>query len=109
MWLGAGFAASLTLYAILILAASFPVAWQEGDPGLLYYLPAVFCAIHLGAGFGLLGELLIGRAPENVPPLPSRAPVDPARLIPQKNGSASKISVSESAARQAVAQPETAG
>jgi GT2 family glycosyltransferase len=59
-WLAVTYAACLGLYATAVFAASVAIAIKNRDWQVLPWLPAVFAAIHCGAGFGLLQELLRG-------------------------------------------------
>jgi succinoglycan biosynthesis protein ExoA len=51
------------IYAGCSLTFSAAVAWREGSPLMFPLLPLVFAAVHLGAGFGVLRELLGGAPP----------------------------------------------
>ncbi len=67
-WLGLMYAGCLTLYVLLLLIASTSIAWRERDPGMLFLSPLVFLAVHVGAGTGILLELLRpGKPPMRVP------------------------------------------
>jgi succinoglycan biosynthesis protein ExoA len=59
-WVAGAYAACLGLYATAVFAASLAIAIKNRDWQVLPWLPAVFAAIHCGAGFGLLQELLRG-------------------------------------------------
>jgi succinoglycan biosynthesis protein ExoA len=49
------------LYATASLAFSASIAWRERSPLMFFLLPAVFAAVHLGAGHGVLAELIAGK------------------------------------------------
>ena len=49
-------------YATIIGAFSIAMAFREKKPAFLWLLPLVFGAIHFGAGYGLLKELIFGRS-----------------------------------------------
>jgi cellulose synthase/poly-beta-1,6-N-acetylglucosamine synthase-like glycosyltransferase len=69
-WLGLAYAAGLGLYGLLVAVASVMSAERARDVGLLPWLPAVFVAIHAGAGCGLLQELFVGTRPGRVTAAP---------------------------------------
>jgi cellulose synthase/poly-beta-1,6-N-acetylglucosamine synthase-like glycosyltransferase len=50
----------LAAYATAVLAASLAIAARRRDVKILPRLPAVFAAIHAGAGVGILYGLLVG-------------------------------------------------
>jgi succinoglycan biosynthesis protein ExoA len=56
------YAGTLALYVLLVAMTSVALVWRKGELDLLPLLPLVFGAVHLGAGAGLLLELLTGRA-----------------------------------------------
>jgi hypothetical protein len=55
----------LGVYALAVLLFSAGLVLRERRPALLVWLPLVFPTIHLGAGAGILQELLTG--PERLP------------------------------------------
>lgn len=52
----------IALYAAVVLYFSVETAIKERKLGLLWLLPGVFVAIHFGAGYGSLKELLFGKS-----------------------------------------------
>jgi succinoglycan biosynthesis protein ExoA len=60
-WLGAVYAGTLGLYAVVVMAVSLLITWRARRPALLPWLPLVFAAIHVGSGAGILLEWLTGR------------------------------------------------
>ena len=63
----------LGIYAAVVTAYSIAVTAQERKPYMLFWLPLVFLAIHVGAGVGILAEAI---APKKavVSPKSARAP-----------------------------------
>lgn len=59
-WLAALYLGSLGLYGAIILAVSLALALRARDARLLPWLPCAFAAIHVGSGFGVVAELLLG-------------------------------------------------
>jgi polysaccharide deacetylase family protein (PEP-CTERM system associated) len=59
-WLRWPLAAALGFYLFVLAAVSIRLASQAKSTALLWRLPAVFAAIHLGAGAGELWEVLAG-------------------------------------------------
>lgn len=57
-WLAAAYAAALLLYVCIILLNSVQIACRSTDPRLLAWLPLAFLTVHVGAGVGLLIEML---------------------------------------------------
>lgn len=57
-WFAPVYAGALALYALVLLAVSVVLSWRAREPQQLLWLPAVFAAIHTGAGVGLLHECL---------------------------------------------------
>jgi cellulose synthase/poly-beta-1,6-N-acetylglucosamine synthase-like glycosyltransferase len=53
----------VAVYLLTLLAASAVLAVRAREAALLPLLPAVFAAIHLGAGAGILWEAVCGRRP----------------------------------------------
>ena len=53
--------AGVTAYAACSLAFSAAIAWNARSPWMLLLLPAVFAAVHVGAGVGVLRELAFGK------------------------------------------------
>ncbi len=51
----------LAVYAVTVLATSVAIAYRHRNAALLPWLPAVFAAIHFGAGAGILYEAVAGR------------------------------------------------
>jgi len=47
-------------YVATVVMTSIALAWRRRQPGLLTCLPLVFVVIHLGAGAGVLWELITG-------------------------------------------------
>ena len=62
-------------YGIVVLGYSLSLSLQNRDARLLPWLPCVFAAIHLGAGYGSLAELVLGRSR----PVRSTASGDPSK------------------------------
>jgi succinoglycan biosynthesis protein ExoA len=58
-WPAAACFALLAVYATAVLAASLAIAVRRRDSKILPRLPAVFAAIHAGAGVGILWGLLV--------------------------------------------------
>jgi succinoglycan biosynthesis protein ExoA len=59
-WLGLAYAGALGVYGLLVTVASLTCILRARDVRLLPWLPAVFVAIHAGAGCGILQELVAG-------------------------------------------------
>jgi succinoglycan biosynthesis protein ExoA len=59
-WLAFAYAGGLGFYALTVLLFSLALAIRGRDWGLLPLLPLVFAAVHLGAGTGILQELMFG-------------------------------------------------
>ncbi len=55
--------AGVTLYLAAVLTTSAAIAARRREPRLLGWFPPVFAAIHVGAAWGVLDELLFGRRP----------------------------------------------
>jgi len=55
-WLAATYASVVAVYAAVVAATSIGLSLQARDLRFLPWLPLVFGAIHLGAGFGVLRE-----------------------------------------------------
>jgi succinoglycan biosynthesis protein ExoA len=55
-WLALVYFGTLALYALTVVAVSVALSFKARDLRLLPWLPAVFAAIHGGAGFGILQE-----------------------------------------------------
>jgi succinoglycan biosynthesis protein ExoA len=109
LWSAGAYLSSLALYGVLVAVASLQIGWQQRDAKVLLSLPGVFPAIHLGAGFGLLYELLVGHAPAAATvPAPSRLLTESGRLAPERNGTVEKQVAPAPVEREAVGQPETA-
>jgi succinoglycan biosynthesis protein ExoA len=67
----------VAVYLLTLLAAGAALAVKAREAALLPLLPAVFLAIHLGAGAGILYEAVCGRRPAR--PEPAYAPAAPHR------------------------------
>jgi succinoglycan biosynthesis protein ExoA len=61
-WLALAYFGALGLYGLVVALASIALAFRTRDFRLLLWLPAVFAAIHGGAGFGILQEAALGLA-----------------------------------------------
>jgi succinoglycan biosynthesis protein ExoA len=59
-WLAAAFLAGFGLYVLAVLVTSLDIVRRTRDWRIFPRLLAVFPAIHLGAGFGVLREALLG-------------------------------------------------
>jgi succinoglycan biosynthesis protein ExoA len=59
-WLAAAYAAAVGVYLVTVVVASLCLTAKARDPRLLPWLPAVFFAIHAGAGSGILLEAVAG-------------------------------------------------
>jgi GT2 family glycosyltransferase len=59
-WLAFLYFAVLAVYGLAVGGVSVALAWRARDLRLLPWLPAVFIAIHGGAGFGMLQEAALG-------------------------------------------------
>ena len=57
--------AVLGLYAAIVLSFSVLAAWTERKASLAVNMPSVFPAIHFGAGWGMLRELLFGSSQDD--------------------------------------------
>jgi hypothetical protein len=57
-WLAAVYLAAVATYAAAVLIGSMWIAARLRTGRLLFWLPPVFLAVHLGAGVGMLLELL---------------------------------------------------
>ena len=68
-WLGPVYAGTLGLYGLLVALATLTCVLRARDVRLLPWLPVVFVAIHVGAGCGILRELVAGARPAE-PALP---------------------------------------
>jgi succinoglycan biosynthesis protein ExoA len=75
VWLAWAYFAAVATYAFAVMAVSIGLSWQARDVRLLAWLPAVFAAIHGGAGIGFWIELLSGSPPRRrtLQPFPSGA------------------------------------
>jgi hypothetical protein len=51
----------IAIYLAVVLATSAALALRPREPQLLRWLPLVFLTVHIGAGWGVLDELLSGR------------------------------------------------
>jgi len=60
----------LAVYLSAVLLESARLAWTNRNPGLLFRMPLVFLAVHLGAGVGTLVEFLGGRSSTVMPHKP---------------------------------------
>jgi succinoglycan biosynthesis protein ExoA len=88
-WLALAYAAGVGLYASVVALVSVTLAWQQGEPRLLPWLPAVFTAIHLGAGAGLLWEGLAGtQASQQQTAGGAETPAEPLRVPRARPGHA---------------------
>jgi succinoglycan biosynthesis protein ExoA len=67
-WLAATYVGAIAAYMIIVLAVSVLVAVGRRNMGVLHWLPLVFVTIHVGAGVGILEEVVVGmRARRRVP------------------------------------------
>ncbi len=64
----------LGLYALAVLWFSVALSVRRRDAALLPLLPLVFAAVHAGAGWGVLSEVIIGRKSANPTPVLAAAP-----------------------------------
>jgi succinoglycan biosynthesis protein ExoA len=71
-WLTLAYFGCVTLYALAVSVACLDIAVKTTDQAMLPWLPIVFPAIHLGAGWGIVQELV---APQ--PSRPVSRPVTP--------------------------------
>jgi hypothetical protein len=62
-WLLLAYAGVVGLYAVAVVVATLGCAAGRRDRALLPWLPLVFVTIHLGAGWGIVTELIAGRRP----------------------------------------------
>jgi succinoglycan biosynthesis protein ExoA len=83
-WLMGCYLAALVAYAAVIGGACLGITARPDGARLVRWLPLVFLTIHVGAGWGILGEAVAGlfrrRGPATVPVLEPRrdlAPVSP--------------------------------
>jgi hypothetical protein len=60
-WLAAVYLAAVATYTAAVLLGSIWIAARLRNGRLLFWLPPVFVAVHLGAGLGMLLELLSPR------------------------------------------------
>jgi succinoglycan biosynthesis protein ExoA len=60
-WLGLVYAGTLGLYALLAILATLTCVAKTRDLSLLPWLPLVFLTVHVGAGCGILREMVAGR------------------------------------------------
>jgi glycosyltransferase involved in cell wall biosynthesis len=70
--LALAYAAGLGGYVLAVLGTAAFIGWKARDARLMLWLPAVFIAIHGGAGLGIVMELILGsgrRPREAVVPL----------------------------------------
>jgi succinoglycan biosynthesis protein ExoA len=58
LWLAYG--SAIGFYLAIVLAASAAIAWRRRRPQFLGWLPLVYLTVHAGAGWGVIGELLLG-------------------------------------------------
>jgi succinoglycan biosynthesis protein ExoA len=66
LWLLAFYLGGLGLYAMIVVSFSIALAWRARQSQLFPWLLLVFPSVHLGAGFGLLQEIILGTGlPEN--------------------------------------------
>jgi succinoglycan biosynthesis protein ExoA len=59
-WLAAAYAASLATYVIIVIVGSLIATAKRREFTALPWLPLVFLTIHIGAGAGLLWEMIFG-------------------------------------------------
>lgn len=59
-WLLAAYLGGLGLYELVVVSFSLALAWRARNIQLFVWLALVFPTIHLGAGAGLLQELILG-------------------------------------------------
>jgi len=55
------YAAGIGIYLAVVLLFSFAIAARRRNPRLVFWLPGTFLAIHVGAGWGIVYEFLLGR------------------------------------------------
>jgi succinoglycan biosynthesis protein ExoA len=72
--LALAYAATLGLYALVVLACSIALCVRRRDPALLPWLPPAFAAVHAGAGWGVLYEAVAGKRPAAPAPALPAAP-----------------------------------
>jgi len=73
-WLLPVYLGAILTYVLIVLATSVAVAARRKKRSILLWLPLVFVAVHFGAGFGILRELIGG------------APVTTGKGAPSSNG-----------------------
>jgi succinoglycan biosynthesis protein ExoA len=74
-WLASAYLGMIAVYLLTVATTSLKIAWRLRDLRLVPWLPAVFVAIHAGAGFGVLQELILGfgrRSPGRAAPSPQQ-------------------------------------
>jgi hypothetical protein len=59
------YTAALAVYSAVLSLGSAAIAWSRRDLRALPWLPFVFLTIHLGAGAGILAELLSSIIPRS--------------------------------------------
>jgi succinoglycan biosynthesis protein ExoA len=59
-WLLAPYLTGLTIYGIMVVGFSMALSWRAKNIRLFPWLPLVFVTVHVGAGLGLLQELIQG-------------------------------------------------
>ena len=77
-WLAGAYLGVVALYVLVVLLGSVAVAWKARDGQILGWLPLVFVAIHVGAGVGILQELVFGQRRREA----STEPMLPEQLRP---------------------------
>ena len=66
-WLAIFYISTLLLYSGIVLGTSASIAIKNRNFPMLFWLPLVFPAIHFGAGYGVLLELLVGKSVKKLP------------------------------------------
>ncbi len=54
------FVGALLLYVLLVVSFSLGLAWRHRQPCFMLLCPLVFLTVHLGAGWGLVWETVVG-------------------------------------------------
>jgi len=59
-WLLVAYTIGLAMYGLVVVGFSLPLTWGAKDLRLFPWLTLVFLTVHVGAGLGLLQELIQG-------------------------------------------------
>jgi succinoglycan biosynthesis protein ExoA len=52
----------IAVYLALLGATTIMITLRQREPRFLYWLPLVFMTVHAGSGWGVIGELVLGRS-----------------------------------------------